>query len=233
MSEKGRLQLLDLILKIWDDEQIELPDSEVGDTVALIYSDWMNMERKNWEKPLFDHLAGYSQEVCEWVGLDDASESGAIVKESIRKDSIVKENKLENNSKELWKQELSIVANKFLDKDWEVTEFGNKEINWALEFLKKAIGIDDFKESKPVQRQFWNHIVKLRDKIGNDDLKIRIVGIVSDNFKRKNCNSIQYLYRELKSYIHEDAGMIPKAPKLDSSGRNIDRMEEIANYNFT
>jgi len=114
-----------------------------------------------------------------------------------------------------------------------IVEFWNKEINGALDFLKKAIGIDDFKESKPIQRQFGNHIVKLRDKIGNEDLKNRIVGIVSDAFKRKNCNSIQYLYRELKSYVKEDVGFIPKAPKLDSKGRNLDRMEQLAQINIT
>lgn len=114
-----------------------------------------------------------------------------------------------------------------------IVEFGNKEINGALDFLKKAIGIDDFKESKPIQRQFWNHIVKLRDKIWNEDLKNRIVGIVSDAFKRKNCNSIKYLYWELKSFVKEDEWFIPKAPKLDASGRNLDRMEKIANHNFT
>ena len=114
-----------------------------------------------------------------------------------------------------------------------IIEFWNKEINWALDFLKKAIGIDDFKESKPIQRQFGNHIVKLRDKIWNEDLKNRIIGIVSDPFKRKNCNSIKYLYWELKSFVKEDEWFIPKAPKLDLKGRNLDTMEKIANYNFT
>lgn len=114
-----------------------------------------------------------------------------------------------------------------------IIEFWNKEINWALDFLKKAIGIDDFKESKPIQRQFGNHIVKLRDKIWNEDLKNRIIGIVSDPFKRKNCNSIKYLYWELKSFVKEDEWFIPKAPKLDSKGRNLDRMEQLAKINIT
>lgn len=78
-------------------------------------------------------------------------------------------------------------------------EFWKKEINQTLKFLQSTIKIDSFKESVPVQRQFANHIYKLFTKIGNEEAKRRLYIVLSDSFKKKNCNSIKYLYWELKS----------------------------------
>lgn len=214
LSDKERLSVFDSLLKIGEDEVIQLPDSASWDLVQLIYWEWMNMESRNWWKPSINHIS-------ESLGTNSPSDSEPRVEYSR-----VEENRIEYKS-------ISKDIENSIELSEPKVEFWNKEINGALDFLKKAIGIDDFKESKPIQRQFWNHIVKLRDKIWNEDLKNRIVGIVSDWFKRKNCNSIQYLYRELKSYVKEDAGFIPKAPKIDASGRNLDRMEQLAQINIT
>jgi len=50
MSEKERLQVFDLLIKIWDWGEISPPDSIVWDVVQLIYGEWMNMEAKNGVK---------------------------------------------------------------------------------------------------------------------------------------------------------------------------------------
>lgn len=70
-----------------------------------------------------------------------------------------------------------------------------------MEFLRKAVGVETFKESNQQQRNITKHVVNLSEKIGKEEFKERLKGILSDEFKAKNCNSINYLYRELKSYI--------------------------------
>lgn len=80
-------------------------------------------------------------------------------------------------------------------------QYWNKDITNTLSFLMETIWISDFKETKEKQRQFWNHIFNLWKKIGKEDFLKRLNGIMNDSFKKKNCNSIKYLYWELKSYI--------------------------------
>ena len=96
-------------------------------------------------------------------------------------------------------------------------EYGKKEINEALSFLSNTIGIDEFKEPAAKQRQYANHIVKLAEKIGKAEFIERLKGILSDWFKKKNCNSIAYLYRELKSFIHEEKSLVPTEKKVINS----------------
>ena len=50
MSNEERLQVFDLLIKIWDWGEISPPDSIVWDVVQLIYGEWMNMESKNGNK---------------------------------------------------------------------------------------------------------------------------------------------------------------------------------------
>lgn len=50
MSNEERLQVFDLLIKIWDWGEISPPDSIVWDVVQLIYGEWMNMEAKNGVK---------------------------------------------------------------------------------------------------------------------------------------------------------------------------------------
>lgn len=114
--------MLNLILQIWDDEIISLPDSDVWDLVSLIYSDWINMERKNWEKPLVNHLAGDPQQVSEWVGQDSEDNSDTKVKYSI-----VKENKEKVNV-----NEQSLSLNSLWDNDFRdavLEHIRNKQTN--------------------------------------------------------------------------------------------------------
>jgi hypothetical protein len=77
--------------------------------------------------------------------------------------------------------------------------FGNEEINKTLEFLKNAVGIKDFKESQKQQRQYAHHIVSLVKKIGKDQFVQNMHAVFSDDFKFKNCNSIAFIFREIKS----------------------------------
>lgn len=79
--------------------------------------------------------------------------------------------------------------------------YGKKEINDMLSSLKKGIGCGDFRESAKQQRIWGRNLVALKNKIGVDDFKARLVEIVADDFRRRNAGSLQYLYKEIKSFI--------------------------------
>ena len=82
------------------------------------------------------------------------------------------------------------------------------EIDGILAYLKKTMGIDDFKESQKQQRYTAKHIGSLGAKIGKEEFAKRFSGVLSEPFKRKNCNSIQFLYREIKAFMPQQN--IPK-----------------------
>jgi hypothetical protein len=81
-------------------------------------------------------------------------------------------------------------------------EYGKPEINSMLSALKISIGIDTFKETVQNQRNIAKHLDSLLVKIGKEEFRNRLEMILQDEFKLKNCNSIVYLYREIKSFIH-------------------------------
>jgi len=53
-----------------------------------------------------------------------------------------------------------------------------------------------------MQRNFGKHINSLLKKIGKEEFRQRLEIILKDSFKQKNCNSLKYLYGEMKSFIH-------------------------------
>lgn len=100
-----------------------------------------------------------------------------------------------NNSKELQKTEVSLELNENLN-------YWDKEINAVLDLLYRWVWIDDFKESKKWQRIYWKHLVSFIKSKWKEEFIKRLKLILEDDFKIKNCNSIKYLYSELKSFIH-------------------------------
>ena len=86
----------------------------------------------------------------------------------------------------------------------EPKTYGNQDITLLLSALQKTIKIDDFKESKQMQRNFGKHLNTLLGKIGREEFRKRLDKILSDDFKRKNCNSLKYLYGEIKSCLPDE-----------------------------
>jgi len=111
---------------------------------------------------------------------------GNAIKEKKRKGEERKEDKsiiIKNNSEQVPKKSSE-----------------NLEITGLLDHLKKILTIDDFKESQQWQRRYGLHLLNLGKKIGKDEFAARLSGLIDDDFKRKNLNSIKYLYGELKSF---------------------------------
>lgn len=78
------------------------------------------------------------------------------------------------------------------------SQYGNAEISKMLLALKKAIGIEAFADSVN-ERNIGRHLVNLCEKIGGEEFKRRLGYVLNDDFRRKNCNRIRYLYAEVKS----------------------------------
>lgn len=123
-----------------------------------------------------------------------------------RKGKETKENKSKTEtdiSKDIWSTDLVIE---------EPKEYWNTEINQILLLLKQTVWCDDFKESQQWQRKYWKHFLNLWVKIWKEEFWKRLQWILSDKFKSKNCNSLKYLYDQMKSYIHSP--IISNIPKV-------------------
>ena len=94
------------------------------------------------------------------------------------------------------------VTTKKTDKK---VEYGNPDINKMLNYIKTGFALTDFKEPQKQQRQYACHLLNLGKKLGLEEFRRRLSVLVEDDFKSKNCNSIKYLYRELKSVPAPDS----------------------------
>jgi len=113
--------------------------------------------------------------------------------------NISKKEKIENSENELEKEffEKEKIKSSAADE-----EYWNPEINNILAFLKKVIWVSDFKESQKMQRIMGKNILNLWKKIWKEDFQFRLQNILEDWFKSKNCNSLGFLFKELKAFIH-------------------------------
>lgn len=81
------------------------------------------------------------------------------------------------------------------------------EISNMLTALKEKIGISDFADSA-IERNIAKHCVNLLGKIGKDEFVRRLDIILQDSFKHKNCNSIRYVYNQIKGFIEPQSNTI-------------------------
>jgi hypothetical protein len=64
------------------------------------------------------------------------------------------------------------------------------------------VWIDQFKETQQRQRIYGKHFVTFIKTHSKEEFIQRLRWVLADEFKQKNCNSIKYLYGEIKSFIH-------------------------------
>lgn len=79
--------------------------------------------------------------------------------------------------------------------------YGNEDINNLLTAIKMKVGISDFVDTQRWQRIYGKHCVALMKKIGPTEFSRRLDIILDDAFKHKNCNSLKYLYNQIKGFI--------------------------------
>lgn len=93
------------------------------------------------------------------------------------------------------------IAEKSVEVEKRKKEYGNPDINRLLSELKAKIGVTDFVESQKIQRQFASHLIRIKAELGEKEFPARVDTILKDGFKMKNCNSLQYLYKQIKGFI--------------------------------
>lgn len=80
-------------------------------------------------------------------------------------------------------------------------DFRNPEIEDLLSAIKLEIGIDDFADAQKWQRIHGKNCLGLLKKIGREEFRRRLTIIKNDDFKRKRCNEIRYIYEQIKGFL--------------------------------
>lgn len=138
-SQKEKSELLDMLIKIWDWESVNIPDSIVWDTIWLIYWEWMNMESKNGNKPKIS-LIQYD------------SESVAQVTPS-KSDTRVEENIVEYNKIDIVNSDI-VIAPKVATLETHIKEsFTNEFMQEVKE--KYDMTVENFKEESMAFLLYW------------------------------------------------------------------------------
>lgn len=75
----------------------------------------------------------------------------------------------------------------------------NKDIDLMLTALKQTINIEAFVDSA-IERNMAKHCLSLIEKIGSEEFKRRLEGLLEDDFQSKNCNKIRYVYNNIKGW---------------------------------
>ena len=125
MSNEERLQVFDLLIKIWDWGEISPPDSIVWDVVQLIYGEWMNMEAKNGVKREKSSINLCSELPGEVV----PSDPGTRVEYSR-----VEENRGEESTYPENTQDKEIQNTKISDKWWEFCK-----LEWFASYTARVL----------------------------------------------------------------------------------------------
>ena len=115
--------------------------------------------------------------------------------------SKVKESKVNIYPKGYSESEDSQIPEILENKDEGQAQSSHEDptITLVLDFLKKEIGVADFKEPKNAQRAQARNIRDLKNEIGEIEFKRRLENLKADKLKFMNCNSIANLFGELKS----------------------------------
>jgi len=125
MSNEERLQVFDLLIRIWDWGEISPPDNIVWDVVQLIYGEWMNMEAKNGVK-----REKSSINLCsEWPGEVVPSDPGTRVEYSR-----VEENRIEESAYPENTEDNKIQNTKISDKWWEFCK-----LEWFASYTARVL----------------------------------------------------------------------------------------------
>ena len=147
MSNEERLQVFDLLIKIWDWGEISPPDNIVWDVVQLIYGEWMNMEAKNGIK-----REKSSINLCsEWPGEVVPSDPGTRVEYSR-----VEENRIEYSKEWVLEEENNQIQDTKTKKK-KVHDYSSLENDPEDSFAKETY--------LTLKKMWWNESIPLQEFI--------------------------------------------------------------------
>jgi len=75
------------------------------------------------------------------------------------------------------------------------------KIDKLLTHLSAALETDGWTETAKMQRVWGKHLIDLYNRIGRETFKDRLAAIIGDDFKRKNCNSLEYIHKQIRAFI--------------------------------
>lgn len=116
---------------------------------------------------------------------------------------------LPNLTKPSEEKPLEVSDIEIFPKEKTSKEIENEETANMLALLRKIVGLDKFKDYKE-WTEAWN-CLKIFKKIWEQEFISRITTILADDFKRKNCNKLEFLRKEIESFIHSP--IVPERPK--------------------
>lgn len=91
----------------------------------------------------------------------------------------------------------------------EKNVYGNVEINGMLSALKARVGIDDFADTSKWSRVYAKNCLSLMHNLGKPEFIRRLDKLLEDDFHRKNCNKVKYIYYNIKGFIEpKDQGIV-------------------------
>ena len=193
MSVSDKAYVLDSIMRLSIWEVLDIEKSMRWGIVLSIWTEAVQLENKasakKWHSLKID-LAPMVQPMVQSNFKNDATKSSQT--------KSIQVNPSQDNS-----NQISIETE-------QAPTYWNEELNMMQWYLRKAVWVTQFKDSK--ERWYVQHCYNLLKKIGREEFEIRLKEILSDQFKSKNCNKLQYLYWELKSYIHTP--VISNTPKV-------------------
>jgi phage replication O-like protein O len=134
-----------------------------------------------------------SEKIIGVIQNDNASLSEMIpTKQTTTKQTITKQNIIINNN----------APQEILEKPVKVKKIKkapNMKITKMLEALKIWTHREAFSDSK-YERNIGLNLVRLFEKIGKEEFLRRLNLLLKDDFKEKNCNSVTFIYNQLKSF---------------------------------
>lgn len=92
-------------------------------------------------------------------------------------------------------------------------EYGDPHINQTLKVIKKILKVDSFTQNQRETRRYGNLLVNLMKKLHTSEFKRRMDLIFGDGFKRQNCNSLKFIYSQIKGFIEVPPEMKRAAEK--------------------
>lgn len=184
MSNEERLQVFDLLIKIWDWGEISPPDNIVWDVVQLIYGEWMNMEAKNGVK-----REKSSINLCsEWPGEVVPSDPGTRVEYSRVEENRIEESKIEDN-REISLEENNNEIHNTKPKKKKVYDYSSLENDPEDSFAKEAY--------LTLKKMWWNESISISDFIEYiDDF------LVSRDISKEKWDFIKWKWWLKDFYIH-------------------------------
>lgn len=196
-SSEGRIKLEDADVLAFE---IQMESKWITD-VILSYNLFETDKVFFWSNRLLSDLAERNEKSKRAVLANKIRWKKAAQEASKNPNGVQMDSEMESKERKGKERKERISTTNVVEASPQERKYGNEEINKMLEALKGKIRIADFADAQKWARIYAKHCVALLDRLGKDEFVRRLNLILADDFKRKNCNNIKFLYGQLKGFI--------------------------------